>query len=155
MEQDILKQAKEIIKKDPGIGVSTLTNREKTKIVDALRETYPLAELLSVLALARSSYFYHRAALRSGDNYVTVRATMAEIFNGNYRFYGYRRLHAMLKQEGLRLSEKVVRRLMVEEQLVVSRSRRRRYSSYCGEIGPRSTIFSPEILKRRCLIKNG
>lgn len=35
-----------------------------------------------------------------------------------------------------RLSEKVVRRLMVEEQLVVSRKRRRRYSSYCGEIGP-------------------
>ncbi len=35
-----------------------------------------------------------------------------------------------------RLSEKVVRRLMVEEQLVVSRNRRRRYSSYCGEIGP-------------------
>lgn len=25
---------------------------------------------------------------------------------------------------------------MVEEQLVVSRNRRRRYSSYCGEIGP-------------------
>ena len=42
----------------------------------------------------------------------------------------------MLRQEGLRLSEKVVRRLMAEEQLGVSRSRRRRYSSYCGEIGP-------------------
>ncbi|EBI4024279.1 IS3 family transposase [Salmonella enterica] len=53
-----------------------------------------------------------------------------------YQCYGYRRLHAMLKHEGLRLSEKVVRRLMVEEQLVVSRNRRRRYSSYCGEIGP-------------------
>ncbi|MDW7766450.1 IS3 family transposase, partial [Escherichia coli] len=57
--------------------------------------------------------------------------------------YGYRRLHAMLRHEGGRLhegggrlSEKVVRRLMVEEQLVVSRNRRRRYSSYCGEIGP-------------------
>ncbi|CAI1915302.1 Transposase and inactivated derivatives [Serratia fonticola] len=124
MELDILKKAKEIIKKDPGISVSTLTNREKTKIVDALRETHPLAELLSVLALARSSYFYHRVALRAGDKYVTVRGTMAEIFNGNYRCYGYRRLHAMLRQEGLRLSEKVVRRLMAEEQLVVSRSRR-------------------------------
>ncbi len=42
----------------------------------------------------------------------------------------------MLRHEGVRLSEKVVRRLMVEEQLVVSRNRRRRYSSYCGEIGP-------------------
>lgn len=49
---------------------------------------------------------------------------------------GCRRRHAMLRNEGLRLSEKVVRRLMLEEQLVVNRNRRRRYSSYCGEIGP-------------------
>ncbi|EGD1659748.1 DDE-type integrase/transposase/recombinase, partial [Escherichia coli] len=28
------------------------------------------------------------------------------------------------------------RRLMAEEQLVVKRTRRRRYNSYCGEIGP-------------------
>ncbi len=61
---------------------------------------------------------------------------LTDIFNSNYQCYGYRRLHAMLRHEGGRLSEKVVRRLMVEEQLVVSRNRRRRYSSYCGEIGP-------------------
>ena len=42
----------------------------------------------------------------------------------------------MLCYEGVRLSEKVVRRLMSEETLVVSKARRRRYSSYCGEIGP-------------------
>lgn len=41
----------------------------------------------------------------------------------------------MLRNEGLRLSEKVVRRLMVEEQLVVNQNSQRRYSSYCGEIG--------------------
>ncbi len=34
------------------------------------------------------------------------------------------------------ISEKVVRRLMAEEQLVVKCTRRRRYNSYCGEIGP-------------------
>lgn len=33
-------------------------------------------------------------------------------------------------------ADKVVRRLMVGEQLVSSRNRRHRYSSYCGEIGP-------------------
>jgi transposase InsO family protein len=42
----------------------------------------------------------------------------------------------MLRHEGVRLSEKVVRRLMSEEKLVVSATRNRRYSSYCGEIGP-------------------
>lgn len=136
MELDILKKAAEIIKKDPGISVSSLTNREKTLIGDALRNEYPLAVLLRTLQLARSSYFYHRAALRAGDKYTDVRTVMSEIFNGNYRCYGYRRLHAMLRHEGLSLSEKVVRRLMAEEKLVVSRTRRRRYSSYCGEIDP-------------------
>lgn len=53
-----------------------------------------------------------------------------------YQCYDYRHLHAILRHEGLRLSEKVVRRFMVDEQLVVSRNRRRRYSSYCGEIEP-------------------
>ncbi|MBX9242712.1 IS3 family transposase, partial [Klebsiella pneumoniae] len=50
--------------------------------------------------------------------------------------YGYRRLHAMLRSNNRVISEKVVRRLMAEEQLVVKRTRRRRYNSYCGEIGP-------------------
>ena len=56
-------------KKDPGISISHLNNREKTKITDALRQTYPLTESLHVLGLARSSYFYHRAALKAGDKY--------------------------------------------------------------------------------------
>lgn len=136
MELDILKKAEEIIKKDPGVSASILTNREKTLIADALRNTYSLVELFRSLPLARSSYFYHRAALRAEDKYAAVRIVITDIFNSNYRCYGYRRLHAMLRHEGLRLSEKVVRRLMLEEQLVVSRNRRRRYSSYCGEIGP-------------------
>lgn len=57
MELDILKKAEEIIKKDPGISVSALTNREKTQIADVLRGSYPLTELLRVLELARSSFF--------------------------------------------------------------------------------------------------
>ncbi len=121
---------------DPGISISHLNNREKTNIADALRQTYPLTELLHVLGLARSSYFYHRAALKAGDKYATIRTMLTDIVNSNYQCYGYRRLHAMLRHEGGQLSEKVVSRLMVKEQLVVSRNRRRRYSSYCGEIGP-------------------
>ena len=100
MELDILKKAEEIIKKDPGISISPLNNREKTKIADALRQTYPLTELLHVLGLARSSYFYHRAALKAGDKYATIRTMLTDIFNSNYQCYGYRRLHAMLRHEG-------------------------------------------------------
>ncbi|GJL43841.1 hypothetical protein TUM17577_50500 [Enterobacter asburiae] len=35
-----------------------MATREKTLIVDALKKKYPVAELLSVLQLARSCYFY-------------------------------------------------------------------------------------------------
>lgn len=105
LELDILRKAEEIIKKDPGISVSTLTNREKTKIADVLIDTHLLPELLSTLRLAGSSYFYHRAALRAGDKHAGVRVSLSELFHANYRCYGYRRLHAMLRHEGVRLSE--------------------------------------------------
>lgn len=119
-----------------GISVLTLKNREKTQIVDALKDIYPVAELLCVLQLARSCYFYHKASQRLHDKYAEIRVAMGKIFEGNYRCYGYRRLHAMLREDNTCISEKVVRRLMAEEQLIVKRAGRRRYSSYCGEIGP-------------------
>lgn len=68
-------------------------------------------------------------------SYAEIRITLAKIFKGNYRCYGYRRLHAMLRKNNTYISEKVVRRLMAEEQLIVKRAGRRRYSAYCGEIG--------------------
>jgi len=47
---------------------------------------------------------------------------LTDIFNSNYQCYGYQK--------------KLYADLCVEEQLVVSRNRRRRYNSYCEEIGP-------------------
>lgn len=41
-----------------------------------------------------------------------------DIFDRNYRRYGYRRLHSSLSDRSLRISEKVVRRLMKQEALV-------------------------------------
>lgn len=136
LERDILTKANELIKKDMSISVLTLKNREKTQVVDALKEIYSVAELLGVLKLARSCYFYHKAGRRLNDKYAVIRIAMAKIFEGNYRCYSYRRLHAMLRENKLCIAEKVVRRLMTEEQLVIKRARQRRYSSYCGEIGP-------------------
>jgi len=94
LEQDLLKKANELLKKDLGIDQQLLTNREKTQLVDALRSTYKLTDLLSEIGLPRSSYFYHRARLEVTDKYVEVRRAMAGIFERNYRCYGYRRMHA-------------------------------------------------------------
>ncbi len=136
LEQDILKKANELVKKDAGINRQLLTNREKTLLVDALRQTYSLAELLTEMELPRSSYFYHRARLDVADRYVEVRRTITEIFERNHRCYGYRRMRASLTRQSLSVSEKVVQRLMKQECLVAAAPRRRRYGSYLGEISP-------------------
>ncbi len=136
LEHDILTKANELIKKDQGIDPHLLTNKEKTLLIDALRTTYALSELFAQLRLPRSSYFYHRARLRMPDKHADVRRAVRDIFERNNRCYGYRRIHAVLRRHGTRISEKVVRRLMAEERVVVRTTRRRRYSSYRGEISP-------------------
>jgi transposase InsO family protein/transposase-like protein len=136
LEQDLLKKANELSKKDLGIDRQLLTNREKTQLVDALRPTYSLTDLLDELGLPRSSYFYHRARLNVADKYVEVRRAMTDIFERNYRCYGYRRMHASLTRQSVNISEKIVRRLMKQECLVAAMPKRRRYGSYMGEISP-------------------
>src|SRR5690554_4294755 len=45
IERDILEKAAEIIKKDEGISLKTLSNREKAMVINALREKYLLKDL--------------------------------------------------------------------------------------------------------------
>jgi putative transposase len=136
LEHDLLKKANEILKKDLGVNLQLLTNREKTMLVDALRPAHAVKELLAALSLARSSYFYHRGQLGLGDRHIGVRRTLSEIFERNRRCYGYRRMHASLQRMCICLSEKVVRRLMKQENLIAATPKRRRYRSYLGEISP-------------------
>ncbi|WP_416139569.1 IS3 family transposase [Halomonas sp. HK25] len=144
LEHDLLAKANELIKKDLGVSLQRLTNKEKALLVDALREFYRLDVLLRELSLARSSYFYHRARIRMPERYAGVRATITQLFETNRRCYGYRRIRVELNRIGMVISEKVVRRLMAEEQLIVQKTRCRRYRSYRGEITP-----APENLLNR------
>ena len=50
--------------------------------------------------------------------------------------YGYRRIHAVPKNEAIIVSEKVVRRLVYEMGLIVPHKTMRKYNSYKGEITP-------------------
>src|SRR5690606_11110757 len=87
LEHDILEKASELIKKDMGINLLGLTNQEKTMVVDALKNRYPLAQLLQGLKLARSTYFYQRLRQTLPDKYVQVRADIRNIFDENYCCY--------------------------------------------------------------------
>jgi transposase InsO family protein/transposase-like protein len=136
LNNDILAKAAELLKKDPGADPTKLTNTEKTQLVDALRETYPLKTLLVAVGLAKATYYYQRQVFARPDKYADLRVRVVEEFNKAHARYGYRRLHAVVAAHG-RVSEKVVRRIMAEQHLIAKgRSRRRRYSSYLGEISP-------------------
>ncbi|MBG6078167.1 transposase-like protein [Polaromonas sp. CG_9.11] len=136
LEHHLLKKANELLKKGLGVDLPLLSNQEKTRLVDALRDTYALPELFAELDLARSSYFYHRARLRGADKYADARLAITDVFERNHRCYGYRRMRAALGRQKFSLSEKVVRRLMRQECLVVAVKKRRKYGSYLGEISP-------------------
>ncbi|MGI6704411.1 MAG: IS3 family transposase [Clostridia bacterium] len=136
MELDILNKAVEIIKKDQGIDPRKLTNKEKVSLIDALRERYPLNELLKMMGIPKSSYFYQKKAQTRPDKYAALRTNVKKIFTENQSRYGYRRVYAIIRNNGTIISEKVIRRIMKEEQLIVPFKRKRRYSSYKGEISP-------------------
>lgn len=136
MEKDILEATAEILKKDPGVDRATLTNREKALLVGTLKNKYPLAKLLDSFDIARSSYFYHRKIATLPDKYETLRGQIIRLFSENNQCYGYRRIHGELHKAEIRVSEKVIQALMAQLQLVVLSKKKRKYSSYQGEITP-------------------
>lgn len=136
MEIDILNKAAEIIKKDQGINLQRMTNREKTELIDALRIKYPLYELLEMTDIPKSSYFYQKKIQEKAEKYSELRKMVKSIFDSNRKCYGYRRVHSAIKNKGQVVSEKVIRRIMKEEQIIVSIKKKRKYNSYKGEITP-------------------
>ena len=136
LERDVLEKAGDILKKEKGISFDKLTNREKVFLIDALRNKYKLNKLLSVLNLSKSSYCYQVQCIKREDKYKELREKIKELFAYNKERYGYRRIHCLLKREGIIVSEKVVRRIMNDEQLIVKTTKKRKYNSYKGEISP-------------------
>ena len=104
-------------------------------MIDALRERYRLKELLPIFSISKSSYCYCRNAL-GNDRHADLRIQIRRLFEENNECYGYRRINCLLHRKGIAVSEKVVRRLMKEEGFAIAFVRKKRYSSYKGEISP-------------------
>lgn len=136
LERDVLEKAAEIIKKDKGINLEFLSNREKAIVINALRNSYPLKDLLKILHMAKSSYCYQAISLSKVDKYADLRNEVKTAFTDSFKRYGYRRIHAVIKASGTVVSEKVIRRIMNEDHLEVPNIKRRKYSSYKGEVSP-------------------
>ena len=122
----------DVEKKDQGADPELLTNEEKAAMVTALRAEYKLCEILPVVGMAKSSYEYARNAQAEGETEkrAAARKAVIEAFKASGGTYGYRRITAMVD-----VGEWTVRDIMRDEGLAArSAKKRRRYSSYEGEI---------------------
>lgn len=99
-----------------------------------LRQIYPLANLLKIAGLARSTFYYQQKALQKEDKYANVKCRIKAVFEKNKGRYGYRRITAALRQEGTLINHKAVQRLMGMLQLK-SRVRIKKYRKYEGQLG--------------------
>jgi putative transposase len=108
-----------------------------------LRPQFPLAGLLRVAGLARSTFYYQQKALAGEDKHHELRAAIRATFESHKGRYGYRRVTQALRLGGRRVNHKTVQRLMVEQHLR-SRVRVKRFRAFSG----RGSVLAPNILER-------
>lgn len=107
----------------------------KVAAVVSLKAEHRLDVLLDVAGLARSTFFYHQARLRTPDPNAEVKAAITEAFEHSHGRYGHRRIHHALTRAGWRVAKKTVLTLMRGLGLACRVRRRRRFTSYQGQVG--------------------
>ena len=122
--------------KEGGSHPASMSMGSRCELAGRLRAAtgLPTSTITRFLEIPRSTWYYHRARL-GRDRLAWLRPYVAEAF-GLCGRRGYRAVHATLRAAGVRVSEKVVRRVMREEGLAARRPRGRRWSSYAGEPTP-------------------
>lgn len=103
-----------------------------------LRRQFPLLGLLRVAGLPRSTFYYQQQALHAEDKHAELKAKIRAIFKRHKGRYGYRRVTAELRQQGVVVNHKTIQRLMIAMQLK-STVRPKRYRAFNGatsEIAP-------------------
>lgn len=132
MENDLMRAVVELVKKDLGADLSSLTAREKARLALPLRATYSPTSLAARLDIPRSTLYYQMARLaRPADPArAEADALVRACFDAHGARWGYRRV---TRETGL--PERAVRRAMREGGMEVAYAGRRRrpYSSYAGD----------------------
>ena len=94
--------------------------------------------LLETACLARSTYYYQLKQLDQPDKDKELKDEIQAIYNEHTGNYGYRRIHLELRNRGFVINHKKVQRLMKVLGLTARIRRKRKYSSYQGEIGKKA-----------------
>lgn len=99
-----------------------------------LRQQYPIAGLLEVARLPRSTFYYQQKILRRDDKHGRLKEAIKTVFSQHKGRYGYRRITAAVRQLGSQVNHKTVQRLMGVLGLK-SLVRPKKYRSFKGEVG--------------------
>ncbi|AGY37853.1 transposase IS861 [Streptococcus ilei] len=94
--------------------------------------------LLETARLPRSTYYYQLKQLDRLDKDKDLKAEIQSIFTEHRGNYGYRRMTLELRNRGYMVNHKRVQRLMKVLGLSARIRRKRKYSSYQGEIGKKA-----------------
>ena len=94
--------------------------------------------LLETARLPRSTYYYQLKQLDGLDKDKKLKAEIQAIFIEHKGNYGYRRMTLELRNRGYIVNHKKVQRLMKVLGLTARIRRKRKYSSYHGEIGEKA-----------------
>ena len=94
--------------------------------------------LLETAYLARSTYYYRLKQLDGHDKDKEIKGEIQEIYYEHKGNYGYRRITLELRNRGFVVNHKKVQRLMKALGLSARIRRKRKYSSYQGEVGKKA-----------------
>ena len=101
-------------------------------------EGFRLDILLVISQLAPSTYYYQVKQLDKPDKDKELKAEIQAIFTEHKGNYGYRRMTLELRNRGFVVNHKKVQRLMKVLGLSARIRRKRKYSSYQGEVGKKA-----------------
>ncbi|MBU8917670.1 IS3 family transposase [Bacillus sp. FJAT-29953] len=124
-------------------GKGKVTEKDKAQVIYELRHEFKVIHLVKVADIPRSTYYYWVKQMNRPDKYSEVKELIQQIFDENQGRYGYRRITMELRNQGVRLNHKTVRRLMNEMGLKCL-VRMKKYRSYRGKVGK----IAPNILER-------
>ena len=99
---------------------------------------FALEILLKIIKLARSTYYYQLKQLDKSDKNHDIKAEIQAIFTEHKGNYGYRRITLELRNRGFVVNHKKVQRLMKILGFSAQIRRKRKYSSYQGEVGKKA-----------------
>ncbi|WP_455467781.1 IS3 family transposase, partial [Streptococcus salivarius] len=116
----------------------SLTARKAETIREMVTGGFRLDLLLETAGLARSTYYYQLKQLDGFDKDKELKAEIQSIYYEHKGNYGYRRMTLELRNRGFMVNHKKVQRLMKVLGLSARIRRKRKYSSYQGEVGKKA-----------------